>query len=203
MHWIPHETALFSSLLKGHKRRPSYYSIFCAVPLASWTLETDEHGYAKATEIRVTKAGQHVIQFVTTLWNDTRLEVSSDSFEVVPGPATAAVFSLNPPSRVLLREPFSVVAFLVDSYGNETTTPPELQRKGNPVEAHLSAFNKAGRKVSLHGHTTQVWGGGKISFEGLWFSEPDHITLKASLCNGVSHEVAQKALDILWIVQDF
>ncbi|CDJ49025.1 hypothetical protein, conserved [Eimeria brunetti] len=70
------------------------------VPLDSWTLETDELGYARAKGILVTKAGQYIIQFVTTLWQDTRLEVSSASFEVVPGPASAAVFSLSPPPRV-------------------------------------------------------------------------------------------------------
>ncbi|CDJ29125.1 uncharacterized protein EMH_0018570 [Eimeria mitis] len=128
------------------------------VPLNSWTLETDEFGYARASDIRVTKAGQHMIQFVTTLWQDTRLEVSSAPFEVVPGPASAASFTLRPPSKVLIREPFSVVAVLVDLYGNETTSPPELQRKGNPVEVHLRAFNKAGQRVPLHGQTTQAWG---------------------------------------------
>ncbi|CDI80607.1 hypothetical protein, conserved [Eimeria acervulina] len=126
------------------------------VPLDTWTLETDEFGYAKASGIRVTKAGQHIIQFVTTLWQDTRLEVSSASFEVVPGPAAAATFSINPPLRVLIREPFSIVAVLVDSYGNETASPPELQRNGDPVEVHLGAFNKAGQRVPLHGHTRQV-----------------------------------------------
>ncbi|CDI82519.1 hypothetical protein, conserved [Eimeria praecox] len=125
-------------------------------PLDSWTLETDDFGYAKANGIRVTKAGQHIIQFVTTLWQDTRLEVSSASFEVVPGPASAASFSLRPPSRVLPHEPFSVVAVLVDSYGNETASPPKLQGKGNSVEVHLSAFNKAGLNVPLHGNTRQV-----------------------------------------------
>lgn len=179
---------------KSHNRRIPGSSPLCAVPLDTWTLETDEFGYAKASGIRVTKAGQHIIQFVTTLWQDTRLEVSSASFEVVPGPAAAATFSINPPLRVLIREPFSIVAVLVDSYGNETASPPELQRNGDPVEVHLGAFNKAGQRVPLHGHTRQVWGGGQIIFEGLWFSEPGAISLKASLRSSLWQEVAHRAI---------
>ncbi|CDJ66600.1 hypothetical protein, conserved [Eimeria necatrix] len=116
--------------------------------LASWTVETDELGYARLHDIRVSRAGQHVIQFVTTLWQDTRLEVLSAPFEIVPGPAVSAVFSLKPPPRVLLHEPFSAVATLVDLEGNETANAPKLRRAGDHVEVHLIALNDAGQKAT-------------------------------------------------------
>lgn len=160
-----------------------FNSMLLTAPLASWTVETDELGYARLHGIRVSRAGQHVIQFVATLWQDTRLEVLSAPFEIVPGPAVSAVFSLKPPPRVLLREPFSAVATLVDSEGNETANASKLQRAGDHVEVHLIALNDAGQKVPLHGQTSRVWGGGKLAFEGLWFSEPGRVLLKASPVN--------------------
>lgn len=151
----------------------------------SWTLETDENGYARAHNIRATKAGQHVISFLATLWGDTVLEASSAPFEVVPGPAVAAAFVLKPPSRMLLREPFSVVVAIVDSAGNETTSPPELQRKGKVVEVHVEAFDEGGRRVHLNGQTTRAWSGTQLSFEGLWLAQTGPVSLKARLYRGL------------------
>ena len=157
-------------------------SVLLAVPLASWKLETDENGYARAHDIHMNKAGQYIVQFVATIWGDTFLEASSAPFEVVPGPATAAAFSLKPPSRVLLREPFSAVVAIVDSNGNQTARPPNLLRGKRPVEVNLRAFNEAGQEVVLNGQITRVWSGGQLSFEGLWLSEPGHVFIKARRC---------------------
>ncbi|OEH77174.1 hypothetical protein cyc_05223 [Cyclospora cayetanensis] len=119
-----------------------------------WTLKTNKNGYARADGISVNRAGEHVIHFTATLWGDTVLHASSAPFEIVPGPAVASAFSLKPPSRVLVREPFSVVLSIVDSQGNETTNPPELYRGGTPLEVHLHAFDEAGKKVMLNGQAT-------------------------------------------------
>lgn len=144
-------------------------------------METDENGFARAHDIRVVKAGTYIIQFTTTLWKDIFLEASSAPFEIVPGPAVAATFLLRPPSRVLLREPFSVVVALVDSGSNETAIPPVLQKDGRPVEVRLRAFDGAGQESPLDGQSTRIWGGGPLSFEGLWLSQPGAFFFKARL----------------------
>ncbi|KAL8273754.1 hypothetical protein Esti_002354 [Eimeria stiedai] len=150
-----------------------------AAPM-SWTFETDERGYAAAQNISISRTGRHVMRFVTTLWEDTRLEVSSAPFEIIAGPAVSAVFSLKPPSRLLLREPFSVVITILDAHGNETSNTPELQKEGEAVQVRIEAFDEPGHSVQLNGLTSRVWLGSELPFEGLWLSQPALAT--CSLC---------------------
>ncbi|KAL8456159.1 hypothetical protein Emag_000005 [Eimeria magna] len=119
-----------------------------AVTPKAWTFETDEEGYGEAKNLSISSAGRQVIRFATTLWEDTRLEVSSIPFEIVAGPAVSAVFSLKPPSPLLLREPFSVVITLLDAHGNETTSPPETHKEGQAVVVSAEAFDESGNPAT-------------------------------------------------------
>lgn len=156
-------------------------SVCCAAPLSSWELETDSNGLAEARGLRVSKAGQHVLRFVAVLWGDTRVEAVSAPFEVVAGPTVSAAFSLRPPRRVLVREPFSVVVSLLDSEGNESPVPPEGQQEEELTKVRVEAVDAEGREVLLGGQTERLWGGGQVAFEGLWLQRQGPVSLKVSL----------------------
>ncbi|KAL8432734.1 hypothetical protein Efla_004403 [Eimeria flavescens] len=150
-----------------------------SLSLGSWTLEADEKGYARAKSIVIRKSGTHMIRFVTTLWEDIRLEVSSAPFEVVAGPAVAAVFSLKPTPRLLLREPFSVVVALIDAFGNKTASLPRTHAGGQLVDVHIKAYDRVDQEVQLHGQTSRVWSGGHLTFEDLWIPQTGVVVIKA------------------------